>query len=852
MKIKMKNVAKTSKLTMLLSSVLLVGIALLLRTGKVRADHITNNGQVIDFYKEPCDYYLRFNNSAHAYCYDEDGDTEIAALDWNGLAWVVNGYKGDGLFNSADAWNKAKKEFAGWVCQHEGGSTTKTNEKYIELYWIPNSFSNKSLMKLEGCFFSKKQIQDAQFYDGCQGACELTASDYHIERPVSPRDKFVRVFRVDNIDWAKVADGQCSAEVSLKWGEAFSNVKTQCIDSQAAFSGRDLCETQLGGIWISDALSYSEIVAPLDSSYLKSALSDNNYSEHTLVMGRQVASPNNTIQPYIGCITRPDINDPRCHGFCNPAGGNKKIVYRDGSRDKTYMMPMGLQLSEAWFEVSDRGTCSSGTCFKLGAFTSDQALCEKAFGGIWDQQNIPPEKKNNYILAQNRITGNFVTTNCYVSTECDLVDNMVCVSKENARRYGLTEYTSLSCPNNNAEVCVEKTDCEKKPLHVECVTSANLSGRKPLNDFFTCSETNGQFRHCVDLVSHKKGCEEYGGYCASPGEFVGALAKEAGVNSAGVPIEYTCDPGKTCITKDGWCDAERKTLAECCEPAKNLGSSGLGQNLASAIFTHVAPANPYHSWASFSERTYDQFFSLCLGDKTKPTTYQCNGYKLKYDECMGKPKPSTPPGDSTAGQSNEAQLVNCCYDNYGISELDADSKRKTVEEYLDECGDKVFSEFISKCGSGVSFFDATDNTYIADCAEKNNIKCFNEYFSHLKKSTYDVDYSVDLGKPLTTANLNALDPLGNGDGSIKPGADPASIVSRAVNRFVFPIAGIILFAMVVWGGVEIVTASAGGQQNKIDMGKKRITAAVIGFVILFCAYWLIQLVEVILGLGISA
>jgi hypothetical protein len=55
----------------------------------------------------------------------------------------------------------------------------------------------------------------------------------------------------------------------------------------------------------------------------------------------------------------------------------------------------------------------------------------------------------------------------------------------------------------------------------------------------------------------------------------------------------------------------------------------------------------------------------------------------------------------------------------------------------------------------------------------------------------------------------------------------------------------------IWGGVEIVVASTSGQQNKVDMGKKRVTAAIVGFVILFAAYGLLQLVEIVLGLKVS-
>ncbi|MDR0463250.1 MAG: pilin [Pseudomonadales bacterium] len=95
------------------------------------------------------------------------------------------------------------------------------------------------------------------------------------------------------------------------------------------------------------------------------------------------------------------------------------------------------------------------------------------------------------------------------------------------------------------------------------------------------------------------------------------------------------------------------------------------------------------------------------------------------------------------------------------------------------------------------------------------------------------------------------EPLGSGDLPVIPGLlqnDLAGWVSRAVNGFVFPIAGIILFAMILWGGFDIVLGSARGETNRIDQGKKRVTSAIIGFLILFAAFWIIQAVEQVFGL----
>lgn len=73
---------------------------------------------------------------------------------------------------------------------------------------------------------------------------------------------------------------------------------------------------------------------------------------------------------------------------------------------------------------------------------------------------------------------------------------------------------------------------------------------------------------------------------------------------------------------------------------------------------------------------------------------------------------------------------------------------------------------------------------------------------------------------------------------------PGKIISRGLS-YAIPLAGIILFAMIVWGGFEMVIGSADAKSK--DAGRQRITAAVIGFILLFAAYWIAQLIQVVFG-----
>jgi len=66
--------------------------------------------------------------------------------------------------------------------------------------------------------------------------------------------------------------------------------------------------------------------------------------------------------------------------------------------------------------------------------------------------------------------------------------------------------------------------------------------------------------------------------------------------------------------------------------------------------------------------------------------------------------------------------------------------------------------------------------------------------------------------------------------------------------YIFTLAGIILFALLIMGGFELLTS--GGNPEKAKKAQGRITSALIGFLIIFLAYWITQILEVIFGIKI--
>lgn len=60
--------------------------------------------------------------------------------------------------------------------------------------------------------------------------------------------------------------------------------------------------------------------------------------------------------------------------------------------------------------------------------------------------------------------------------------------------------------------------------------------------------------------------------------------------------------------------------------------------------------------------------------------------------------------------------------------------------------------------------------------------------------------------------------------------------------------GLIIFIMIVMGGFTII--SNAGNPDKIKDGSKTITSAIMGLLVLFASYWIIQIIQVITGASI--
>ncbi|MBN1168701.1 hypothetical protein JXA63_02305 [Candidatus Woesebacteria bacterium] len=62
------------------------------------------------------------------------------------------------------------------------------------------------------------------------------------------------------------------------------------------------------------------------------------------------------------------------------------------------------------------------------------------------------------------------------------------------------------------------------------------------------------------------------------------------------------------------------------------------------------------------------------------------------------------------------------------------------------------------------------------------------------------------------------------------------------------VAGIIFLFLIIGGGISLISGAGSGNKEAVAKGKQAVTSALIGFIIIFASYWIIQLIEIITGI----
>ena len=76
-----------------------------------------------------------------------------------------------------------------------------------------------------------------------------------------------------------------------------------------------------------------------------------------------------------------------------------------------------------------------------------------------------------------------------------------------------------------------------------------------------------------------------------------------------------------------------------------------------------------------------------------------------------------------------------------------------------------------------------------------------------------------------------------------------SLVNVIVKN-VFVVTGVLLFVLLIFGGLQFIVSAGGGDQEGIGKGKNVIGAALIGFALIFAAYWIVEIIGYITGIKI--
>lgn len=67
---------------------------------------------------------------------------------------------------------------------------------------------------------------------------------------------------------------------------------------------------------------------------------------------------------------------------------------------------------------------------------------------------------------------------------------------------------------------------------------------------------------------------------------------------------------------------------------------------------------------------------------------------------------------------------------------------------------------------------------------------------------------------------------------------------------VIGLAGLGLLLMIIFAGYTLMTSA--GDAKKMEEGKQRLTFAIMGFFIVFGAYWLVQILGIMFGTNITS
>jgi Zn-dependent protease with chaperone function len=99
--------------------------------------------------------------------------------------------------------------------------------------------------------------------------------------------------------------------------------------------------------------------------------------------------------------------------------------------------------------------------------------------------------------------------------------------------------------------------------------------------------------------------------------------------------------------------------------------------------------------------------------------------------------------------------------------------------------------------------------------------------------------AFDIGEKLGNEGVNFRDNY----------SDISSLVSSFLQN-AFTVSTIILLFLLVFGGITFIAGAGSGDEKKTSQAKSALTSALIGFAVVFSAYFIVQIIQVITGVQI--
>ena len=63
-------------------------------------------------------------------------------------------------------------------------------------------------------------------------------------------------------------------------------------------------------------------------------------------------------------------------------------------------------------------------------------------------------------------------------------------------------------------------------------------------------------------------------------------------------------------------------------------------------------------------------------------------------------------------------------------------------------------------------------------------------------------------------------------------------------------AGVVCFLIVLIAGFKMIQSAGGGDPHEMEQSQKAFTAAIAGFLLIFAAYWIVQILKFVTGMNI--